>query len=132
MIAKLQYTVIDCPDPTALAGFYGAILGWRQNADDPDWVTLTSPEGQRFAFQRIADYRPPRWPDPNHPQRFHLDLEVETRDDVERAQREVEALGATLVHDTGGARSGFRVFTDPLGHPFCLCYGQGLGPEPAA
>ncbi|MBB5933555.1 VOC family protein [Streptomyces zagrosensis] len=125
MIATLQCTVIDCPDPAALAAFYERVLGWRLNAADPTWVTLTSPQGQQFAFQQVANYQPPRWPDPAHPQQFHLDFEVGTRQDVEQAQREVEALGATFLHDSGGARAGFRVFTDPAGHPFCLCYGQG-------
>ncbi|MFE4171702.1 VOC family protein [Streptomyces sp. NPDC056909] len=27
-IARLPLIVIDCPDPGALAGFYGAMLDW--------------------------------------------------------------------------------------------------------
>lgn len=49
---------------------------------------------------------------------------MDTVEDVERAQREVIELGATFLHDSGGERSGFRVFSDPAGHPFCICYGQ--------
>ncbi|MER0243488.1 VOC family protein [Streptomyces sp. HSW2009] len=128
MIAKLQCTVIDCPDPTALATFYGHVLGRHPVTDDATWTTLTAPDGQQIAFQQVADHRPPRWPDPAHPQQFHLDFEVETREDVIRARHEVEALGATFLHDSGGARSGFLTFADPAGHPFCLCYGQGLPP----
>ncbi|MBT2385060.1 VOC family protein [Streptomyces sp. ISL-11] len=127
MIAKLQCTVIDCPDPAALAAFYAAVLGWRVDADDsdPDWVWLTGPAGgPRLAFQRAEDHRPPRWPDPDHPQQFHLDFDVE-RADLERAHREVLALGATFLRDSGGGTCGFQVFADPAGHPFCLCYGQG-------
>ncbi|UGY90815.1 VOC family protein [Streptomyces gobiensis] len=124
MIATLQCTVIDCPDPAALARFYAEILGWRVDESDPDWVTLTAAGGQRFAFQRAVDHRPPRWPDPEFPQQFHLDFDVPTRDDVERAREHVLALGASFLHDSGGRRSGFLVFADPAGHPFCLCYGQ--------
>jgi catechol 2,3-dioxygenase-like lactoylglutathione lyase family enzyme len=125
VIATLQCTVIDCPDPPALAGFYREILGWELDAGDPRWVWLTAPGGgQRFAFQKADAYRPPRWPDPAYPQQFHLDFDVPTRADVERAQRQVEALGATFLHDSGGETRGFRVFADPAGHPFCLCYGQ--------
>ncbi|MFE5869122.1 VOC family protein [Streptomyces roseifaciens] len=126
MIAKLMYPVVDCPDPAALAGFYARILDWEVDAADPEWVWLTSAAGQRIAFQEAKDHRPPRWPDPEFPQQFHLDFEVDTIEDVERAQREVIALGAVLLHDSGGARKGFRVFNDPAGHPFCLCYGQSL------
>ncbi|MEU7133787.1 VOC family protein [Streptomyces sp. NPDC046261] len=128
MIAELQCTVIDCPDPSALARFYSAILGWRveSDEDDPAWVWVTDPATrQRIAFQGVrGEYHPPRWPDPGHPQQMHLDFDVATREDVERAQAEVIALGATFLHDSGGEKSGFRVFADPAGHPFCLCYGQ--------
>ncbi|WP_171169397.1 VOC family protein [Streptomyces sp. I05A-00742] len=124
MIAKLDCTVIDCPDPAALAGFYGAVLDWKVDASDPDWVWLRGPDGGTpLAFQKAPNHRPPRWPDPDHPQQFHLDLTVGTREDLERAQREVISLGARFLHDSGGTTSGYRVFTDPAGHPFCLCYG---------
>ncbi len=41
-------------------------------------------------------------------------------DDVESAQAEVLRLGATLLEGEQG--TGFRVFADPAGHPFCLVY----------
>lgn len=124
MIATLQCTVIDCPDARALGAFYAAILGWRLEDGDASWTTLTGPAGQRIAFQRVPDHRPTRWPDPEHPQQFHLDFEVPALEDMSEAQDRVIALGATLLHDSGGRTSGFRVYTDPAGHPFCLCYGQ--------
>jgi predicted enzyme related to lactoylglutathione lyase len=120
MIAKLQCTVVDCPDPGALGAFYQGILGGELDDSDPAWVWLTLPDGVRFAFQEVLGYRPPRWPDPQYPQQFHLDFDVE---DVDAAQEQVLALGAALLHDSGGRNAGFRVFTDPAGHPFCLCYG---------
>lgn len=126
MIAKLQCTVIDCPDPAALAAFYAGILGWRVDDKDPEWVWLTAEDGRRIAFQHAEDHQPPRWPDPARPQQMHLDFDVPTLEDMERAQREVIALGATFLHDSGGERAGFRVYADPAGHPFCLCYGQEL------
>ncbi|MGK5531401.1 VOC family protein [Streptomyces sp. URMC 129] len=124
MIATLQCTVVDCPDPAGLGRFYREILGWELDESDPEWVTLTSPEGFRLAFQLAPDHRPPRWPDPEHPQQFHLDFDVPRRADVERAREQVTALGATFLHDSGGAHRGHLVFADPAGHPFCLCYGQ--------
>ena len=43
-------------------------------------------------------------------------------DDVEAEQRRVLALGATLEQDSIGPDGyGWRVYTDPVGHPFCLC-----------
>jgi catechol 2,3-dioxygenase-like lactoylglutathione lyase family enzyme len=119
MIGRLEKTVLDCPDPRALAAFYAEILGMRVNEDDGDWVVIGREPGMReLAFQRADPWVPPRWPDPAHPQQEHLDLRV---DDVEAAERAVVALGATRVQSEH--ENGFRVFTDPAGHPFCLVYG---------
>lgn len=122
MIAELQCVVLDCPEPRALAAFYRELLGGvvdrpdRRWSVDEDWVTLHTPAGLVLAFQRAPDHLPPRWPDPSRPQQFHLDLGVP---DLDRAQREVLAAGATLL-DQGPDDRGWRVYADPAGHPFCL------------
>jgi catechol 2,3-dioxygenase-like lactoylglutathione lyase family enzyme len=119
LIGRLEKTVLDCPDPRSLAAFYAEILGMRINEDDDSWVVIGREPGMReLAFQRAEDYRPPRWPDTEHPQQEHLDIRV---DDVDAAERAVLALGATRLPSEH--ENGFRVFTDPAGHPFCLVYG---------
>ena len=40
MIGRLEKTVIDCPDPQALATFYAAVLGMRVSEDLGDWVVI--------------------------------------------------------------------------------------------
>jgi hypothetical protein len=60
---------------------------------------------------------PPRWPDPERPQQLHLDIRVE---DVDAAERVVLDLGAARL--PARDESGFRVFADPVGHPFCLVF----------
>ena len=50
---------------------------------------------------------------------MHLDIRVT---DPDRAERSVLALGARRV--TGVHEDGFRVFIDPVGHPFCLVFGK--------
>jgi hypothetical protein len=72
---------------------------------------------RELAFQKAEPWVPPRWPDPAHPQQEHLDIRV---DDVDAAERAVLALGATRVPSEH--ERGFRVFTDPAGHPFCLVH----------
>lgn len=42
VIGRLEKTVLDCPDPRALAAFYAAILGMRMNEDSADWVVIGS------------------------------------------------------------------------------------------
>lgn len=117
-IGRLQSVVLDCPDARALAGFYRDLLGWRVEYDELGvWVTLSDGGPVKLCLQQVADYRPPSWPDPAHPQQFHLDLEV---DDLDPAERKAVALGATVA-EAQPAPSSFRVMLDPAGHPFCLC-----------
>jgi catechol 2,3-dioxygenase-like lactoylglutathione lyase family enzyme len=119
VIGRLEKTVLDCPEPRALAGFYAEILGMQVTQDDGDWVVIGREPGRReLAFQKADPWRPPRWPDPEHPQQEHLDIRV---DDVDAAEQAVIALGATRIR--GVHEDGFRVFTDPAGHPFCLVHG---------
>ncbi|MEV0265906.1 VOC family protein [Streptomyces sp. NPDC050617] len=119
-IAKLRVTVVDCPEPLRLAEFYAHILGGRIEGDaDADWVDLYTPDGQRLAFQRAPGFAPPKWPSADdNSQQIHLDLDV---DDMETRQEQVMALGATALDlDDDGGKRDFRVFADPVGHPFCL------------
>jgi catechol 2,3-dioxygenase-like lactoylglutathione lyase family enzyme len=124
VIGHIEKTVIDCPDPRALAEFYCHVLGMRVNEDLDDWVVIgTWPGLRQLAFQRVIEWFPPRWPDPAYPQQLHLDIRVT---DADRAEQELLALGATRV--PGEGETGFRVFTDPVGHPFCIVFGlKGSG-----
>lgn len=114
-IARDPIFVIDCPDPMALATFYGALLGWTPKREDVDWVGF-SDATRPFYFQQVEGYRAPVWPGQEHPQQMHLDVDV---DDLDVAEEQVLALGATRHDHQPGTT--FRVFLDPAGHPFCLC-----------
>lgn len=116
-IARLPSFVIDCPDPTALATFYGAILDWKVDASS-DWAEIVSDDGQNICFQQVQNYTPPAWPDQQVPQQMHLDVEV---DDLDAGEAAVLDLGATKHEYQPG--TSFRVHLDPAGHPFCLCQG---------
>lgn len=122
MIGRWHAVVLDCPDAEALAAFYAELTGLTRRESDPDWVILRGSDGEpRLCFQSVPDYRPPKWPDPAHPQQSHLDVEV---DDIDEAEARVLALGAVLLRGGGGSTAGFRVYADPAGHPFCLVWGQ--------
>ncbi|TCK27004.1 VOC family protein [Pseudonocardia endophytica] len=119
-IAKLSLTALDCPDTLALALFYSRITGWPV-ADDshPGWAELESGgAGATLAFQLVEDgeFRPPEWPGQEHPQRMHVDFDVPDLDEGERAVLEIGAR----KHDVQPKPDSFRVFLDPIGHPFCL------------
>ena len=48
-------------------------------------------------------------------------------DDLEAEEARLLALGATLLHDaTDDEGYGWRVYADPVGHPFCLCRNRGV------
>lgn len=104
---------IDTPDASGLARFYADLTGTEVGYDGPEGAMITA-GGRSLMFQQIADFTPPRWPDPAHPQQAHLDLAVE---DLDAGEARALELGATRL-DGQGER--FRVFADPSGHPFCL------------
>lgn len=122
-VGRFDTVVIDCPDPRALAEFYAGLLG-QEIADDGNdsWQSLRGDgSGVTLAFQLATDYVAPRWPD-GQPQQLHLDLTVA---DFVTAHSRALALGATALSPTSppapDQTSGFRVYADPAGHPFCLC-----------
>ena len=121
--ARLRTVVIDCPDPPVLAEFYRSLIGGevRYDPNEPDWVVLEPEPGRRLAFQQADDYAAPTWPTGPRPQQFHIDLTV---DDVDVAEPAVLALGARRHEVQPGETVGdtFRVYLDPAGHPFCLCW----------
>ena len=114
-IARFPSIVLDCPDPHALAAFYGALLDWKVEPQD-DWVDVRADYGQCLSFQQVDDYRAPVWPGQEVPQQMHLDVVV---DDLDEAEKAVVELGATRHEHQPGTT--FRVLLDPAGHPFCLC-----------
>ena len=114
-IARFPSIVIDCPDPAALATFYGAMLDWKTEVR-PGWAEVRAEYGQCITFQQAQGYTPPRWPGQEVPQQMHLDVIV---DDLDAAEAAVLDLGATKHENQPG--TSFRVFLDPAGHPFCLC-----------
>lgn len=119
-LARMRSVVLDCPDPRPLAEFYRSVIGGEITAAEDDWVVLTV-DGLRLAFQLAEEFAPPTWPTGERPQQFHLDLTV---NDVDAIEPRVLALGATkhLVQPGEATGDTFRVYLDPAGHPFCLCW----------
>lgn len=127
---KHIYTAIDCDDPINLANFYARFTGLKivvsdeSNKDHVVWVELKDTQNQTIlAFQKIANYRRPTWPEGEVPQQAHLDFLV---DDLDVGEEEIINLGATKTEFQPGSPPSeeyeyeFRVYLDPAGHPFCL------------
>ncbi|GAB3884936.1 VOC family protein [Kibdelosporangium lantanae] len=117
MIAAIRSVVLDTRNPRELADFWAKVLGGTILPESDDtWVVVTDPAGRRLVAQLSPEHEPPEFPDPRGSQQLHLDLTVE---DIDDAERQVLALGATRVADYE-EETDFRVFRDPAGHPFCL------------
>ncbi|MGH9091221.1 MAG: VOC family protein [Acidimicrobiales bacterium] len=128
---RLDLVILDCPDALVLGRFYEEILGWEmEEGSDASFTTLVppggglssdNPEGRTtLAFQRIDDWVEPTWPGGGHPQQFHLDFSVP---DIAAAEPAVVAAGARVHHHQPSKDGAFRVYLDPMGHPFCLIGG---------
>ncbi|MCZ4120918.1 VOC family protein [Streptomyces sp. H39-S7] len=116
-LMTLTAITLDCADPEALAAFYQQATGLAQHPRfDGDFAGLTRDDGLFFGFQRVDDYRPPRWPGQIVPQQSHLDFRV---DDLDEAETALLTLGATRP-EAQPNEADWRVLLDPAGHPFCL------------
>jgi hypothetical protein len=108
----------------------GGRLGPLEDGSDRNWTTLVpvgggltpeNPDGHAtLAFQRIDDWVEPTWPGGAHPQQFHLDFWVP---DIDAAEPDVVAAGARVHAHQPSENGTFRVYLDPVGHPFCLITG---------
>jgi hypothetical protein len=116
-VGRLGVVAIDCPEPRVLAEFYRGVVGGEPEGDD-EWVTLQNGADVSVAFQRADEWTPPVWPGADSPQQAHLDVYVP---DLDEGERRVLALGARKAEYQPG--TSFRVYLDPVGHPFCLCVG---------
>jgi catechol-2,3-dioxygenase len=116
-IASLRAVVLDCPDPHGLAEFYRELVGGEITYADDEWVALRDGSDVKLSFQLAPDHQPPVWPSADRPQQFHIDVTV---DDIGKAEPQVLALGARKHEVQPG--TDFRVYLDPAGHPFCLCW----------
>ena len=126
------YSAIDCVDPINLANFYSSITGLKvdittENTDsDIVWVELKDNQGiPKLAFQKVANYKAPTWPEGPIPQQLHLDFAVKNLDETEI---ELLKIGAVKTEfQPGSPKSNdysteFRVYLDPEGHPFCIIH----------
>jgi hypothetical protein len=126
------YSAIDCVDPVNLAEFYSSITGLKVDSttentnSDIVWVELKDSQGiPKLAFQKVANYKAPTWPEGPIPQQIHLDFAVKDIDAMEKQLLEIGATKAGFqpgTPKTNDYSTEFRVYLDPEGHPFCIIH----------
>ena len=116
-----QIVVLDAADVEAVATFWAGFYDGVVMRSDEDWYEIRVGDDYPLAVQRVEDHVRPDWPD-GEPQQVHLDFFVE---DLQAEHDRVMGLGAELLKQASdpGAETGFQVYADPAGHPFCLCWG---------
>ena len=114
---EIKHTIIvfDAADIEAESAFWAALTGGRVEKT-ADWHSIRVADQPFMAVQLAPDHEPPQWPD-GSPQQMHVDLRI---DDIAAGEAEVLALGARPLRAVD--HEGFRVYADPAGHPFCLCW----------
>jgi hypothetical protein len=121
MSISLRVTALDCPDPLALANFYAALTSLEVESlgdfkpEDVTWIEVQEDGRSVLGFQKIDHYVAPTWPEGPVPQQLHLDFAVA---DLDEGEAHALKVGARKAEFQPG--NTFRVYLDPVGHPFCL------------
>lgn len=137
----LNSVVLDTTDARGLAEFYRELLGYAYRiGDEPppegepdplgdDWLVLVDRGGAiRIAFQQVPVLTPSTWPSDEVPQQLHLDLFVQSEEELLEQHERVLALGGEVLLDrTDDPEEALYVYADPAGHPFCIFVGSSGG-----
>lgn len=115
-----QVVVFDAADLDAESSFWAGLLDGVVDKED-DWHSLSVDGQWVMGFQLAPNHVPPEWPDGDQQQQVHLDLWV---GDLQAAHQKATSLGARLLQPAEDldAATGFQVYADPAGHPFCFCW----------
>ena len=112
MALTITNIVFDCHDPTRLASFWAAALGYAVNADDPDHAWAYDPRRTKpyLLFNKVPEPKVVK-------NRMHLDLDT---DDVDAEIARLEALGARKLQFVNEGERPWWIMADPEGNEFCV------------
>jgi len=109
--------VMDCADPTTLADFWQAAIGFEvRTGEGEPYVTLSGSTLRRplnhLTLQRVPEPKAVK-------NRTHIDLFA---GDVQAEVDRLVALGATVTETMAGGDDelAFAAMADPEGHEFCV------------
>ena len=119
MATRAVHIVIDAADPSRLAAFWAAALGWEVAADEPD-EAVVEPAGFDYpgagalplVFVPVGDPKTGK-------NRVHLDLATTSTEHQAAEIARLLALGASRA-DIGQGEVPWEVLADPEGNEFCV------------
>jgi hypothetical protein len=127
MDIRIQCLSVDSAEPTKIASFWEAALGWRRTWSEDDEVCIEPAKGSPedgvapdILFLKVPEGKAVK-------NRLHLDLRP--KDQAAEVAR-LEALGARRVDVGQGPESTWVVLADPDGNEFCVL--RALRPEELA
>jgi predicted enzyme related to lactoylglutathione lyase len=135
MATRLVHMVIDARDPSGLAAFWAAALGWEVDLGEPDEAVVwpagfdyPGPEAVPLVFVPVPEPKAVK-------NRIHLDLATQSTAHQADLVGRLRALGAVPV-DIGQGDVPWVVLADPEGNEFCvleprMAYNTGTGPVAA-
>ena len=111
--------MLDAADIATESAFWAGVLGGAVDADD-NWHTIMVDGKPALAVQLAPDHRAPEWPD-GLPQQMHWTCgsPIPTTPTA-NCWSSVRACCRTAAGP--GQPDDFRVYADPAGHPFCICW----------
>jgi len=119
MATRLVHMVIDAGDPSGLAAFWAAALGWEVALDEPDEAVVwpagfgyPGPEAVPLVFVPVPEQKAVK-------NRIHLDLATRSTAHQAELVGRLRALGAVPV-DLDQGDVPWVVLADPEGNEFCV------------
>lgn len=112
MSLTISNIVFDCADPTTLAAFWAAALGYATNTKHPDHTWAYDPGGKRpyLLFNRVPEPKVVK-------NRVHLDLGT---DDMDGEVERLIQLGARKLRFIDEDGEQWWIMADPEGNEFCV------------
>jgi predicted enzyme related to lactoylglutathione lyase len=113
--SRLHALCFNANDPTRLAGFWAAFLGWESEGDHHDAVSLLPSDDTGFRLRFLPTEGPK-----SGPNQIHFDLtSTSLEDQQEKVARALE-LGAIHIDVGQLPEEGHVVLADPEGNEFCV------------
>lgn len=134
MPTRLVHVVVDAADPSRLARFWAAALGWGVDDDSPDEAAVSpagfsypGPAALPLVFVPVSDPKVGK-------NRVHLDLASQSAAHQRDLVSRLLDLGAQTA-DIGQGDAAWAVLADPEGNEFCVLDPRpvyaGIGPVAA-